>query len=165
MYLFDIYKRYPCRIMFFPLGRIYKIARMSSPIVSNARMLETASRNKLFYYLLIFLVKKHFSRNFISAPSGIALTSFGWDWDSATAPYCYTPVSSTCSVFFFPLWIKVSTLSPTKSKCICSPRFPHFAGRRYMGYLISISMPTKIHYFLLLAPQWEYIWFIFCFSH
>lgn len=100
MYLFDIYKRHPCCIMFFPLGSIYKIARMSSPIVSN-RMLETAGRKKLLYYLLILLVKKHFSGIFISTPSGIALTSFGRDWNSATAPYCYTPVSSICSGFFF----------------------------------------------------------------
>lgn len=53
--------------MFLPLGSIYKIARKSSPAMSN-RMLENVGRNKLLYYLLIFLAGKLFSPSLSQLP-------------------------------------------------------------------------------------------------
>lgn len=79
MYLLDIYKRHLCCIMLFPLGSIYKIAKLS-PSTMSKRMLETAGRNTLLYYLVILRVgKKKKSAPFkkkISAPCLIAVASF-----------------------------------------------------------------------------------------
>lgn len=57
MYLLDIYKRHLCCIMLFPLGSIYKIAKLS-PSTMSKRMLEIAGRNTLLYYLVILCVEK-----------------------------------------------------------------------------------------------------------
>lgn len=57
MYLLDIYKRHLCCIMLFPLGSIYKIAKLS-PSTMSKRMLEIAGRNTLLYYLVILHVGK-----------------------------------------------------------------------------------------------------------
>lgn len=57
MYLLDIYKRHLCCIIRFPLGSIYKIAKLS-PYIMSKRMLEIAGRNTLLYYSVILCVKK-----------------------------------------------------------------------------------------------------------
>ena len=78
MYLLDIYKRHLCCIMLFPLGSIYKIAKLSPHIMSK-RMLEIAGRNTFLYYSVIHTEKKkkrqsHFKK--ISVPCLTAAASF-----------------------------------------------------------------------------------------
>ena len=164
MYLLDIYKRHLCCIMLFPLGSIYKIAKLSPHIMSK-RMLEIAGRNTFLYYSVIHTEKKKkkavpFKKNLSSLSYS---SSFIWmSWDSATGTIAILKIF-LCSIFFFKLKSAFQALQKANA----------FGLQGFLALQTEdtwfISFPflclKKIHYYVLLAPQWEYTWFIFCYLH
>lgn len=164
MYLLDIYKRHLCCIMLFPLGSIYKIAKLSPHIMSK-RMLEIAGRNTFLYYSVIHTEKKkkrqsHFKK--ISVPCLTAAASFEWVGILPLVLLLYSK-SSLCSIFFF----KLKSAFQALQKANASGLQGFLALQTEDTWFISFPFLClkKIHYYVLLAPQWEYTWFIFCYLH